>query len=250
MPGLSKDQIIELKELGFITHVVPSEELVDNTVVGLKIDKFITATAPSDSIEEAVTHIIPVESVKLSSWSVGLLFGTDGDGNEYAQTTDLYVVPTPANADIESVVWNNSDPTVVSMTDYNGGVLISPLTLGHSTISATVNGDKTGSCSINVIKPMILVKGLTLDKNTASADTSAADATVTLTATITPADATYPGVEWSSSVEGVTFQEVTPGDSSSVVVTIPMGTSGEVVITAKSVNVADITDTCTITATS
>lgn len=154
MAELSKDQIIELKELGFITHVVPSESLAGETVTGLKIDKFITATAPSDSIEEAVTHTIPVQSVKLSSWTVGLYLGEDGDGNQYHDTVDLYVIPTPADADIESVVWNNSDPTVASMTDYNGGVLINPIKLGHITITATVNGDKTASCSINVIAPL------------------------------------------------------------------------------------------------
>lgn len=248
MAELTKDQIIELKELGFITHVVPSEGLAGNTVTGLKIDKFITATAPSDSIEEAVTHIIPVESVKLSSWSVGLMFGVDGDGVEHADTTDLYVRVTPPDADIESVEWHNSDPTVVSLSDYNGGVLVTPLKLGSTTISATVNNDKTGSCSINVFAPPILVKGLTLDKHEASVDTSESDATVTLKATVTPANATYPGVDWSANVEGVTFQEVTPFDTSEVVVTIPAGTTGEVVILARSINVFEITDTCTITA--
>lgn len=89
---------------------------------------------------------------------------------------------------------------------------------------------------------------MTLDKNSESVQTGSGEATVTLKATVTPENATYPGVLWSADDENVTFTEVTPYDSSEVVVTIPQGTEGTITITARSVNVYEITDTCTITA--
>ena len=55
MAKLTKTQIDELKEKGFITQVIPSTSLVDNTVDQLKIKTLLTQCDPSADIEAAVT---------------------------------------------------------------------------------------------------------------------------------------------------------------------------------------------------
>ena len=58
MSKLTKNQIDELKERGFITQVIPSDSLADNTVDDLKIKELVTATDSSKNIESAV--FVPV----------------------------------------------------------------------------------------------------------------------------------------------------------------------------------------------
>ena len=57
MSTLSKTQIDELKNRGFITHVISSDDLVGDTVDGLKNKLVVTSTDKSSDIEEAITPL-------------------------------------------------------------------------------------------------------------------------------------------------------------------------------------------------
>ena len=70
---------------------------------------------------------------------------------------------------------------------------------GTATITATVGGVKA-TVAVTVLPPIVSVMGISLSKTSA---TIASGKTLTLTATITPSDATNKNVVWSSSKESV-----------------------------------------------
>lgn len=55
MAKLTADQVTELKTKGFITQVVASSELANNSVDELKIEKYITDVVSSEDIENALS---------------------------------------------------------------------------------------------------------------------------------------------------------------------------------------------------
>jgi uncharacterized protein YjdB len=148
MANLTKAQIDELKEKGFITQVVPSDDLASKTVDGLKIEEYITVTDPSTDIEADVTHEIPVESITLNETQIECQTG-DFD--------TLLATILPENATDQTVTWTCSDPNVVHI--YPGGESgdnhtcdYEPHTEGNATITATVS-DKSATCEITVYGP-------------------------------------------------------------------------------------------------
>ena len=126
-----------------------------------------------------------------------------------------------ASEDKHSVVWNTSDASVVAI-DENGTV--TALTAGTAIITATA-GDKQTTCVVTVKSEIVEVSGLTL--NQASA-TLIEGETLTLTATITPDNATDKTVTWSSSNNAIATVDV-----NGVVTAVAEGTA---VITATAGN--------------
>ena len=145
------------------------------------------------------------------------------------ETLTLTATVTPDDATDKSVVWTSSDETVATVTD---GV-VTAIKAGKVTITAA-NGDNTATCEITVNAKFISSTGLTLDKTTAEMTEGE---TLTLTATVTPDDATDKSVVWTSSDETV----ATVADG--VVTAIK---AGKVTITAAN---GDNTATCEISVT-
>ena len=156
---------------------------------------------------------------------------------EEGATVTLTATVTPGNATDKTVTWSTSNEAIATVS---GGV-VTGVKAGEVTITAKA-GDKSATCTVTVTAKQgtedpedpIAVEGITLDKTTATVEEGA---TVTLTATVTPDNATDKTVTWSTSNE--TIATVSDGVVTGV-------KAGEVTITAKA---GDKSATCTVTVT-
>ena len=156
---------------------------------------------------------------------------------EEGATVTLTATVTPGNATDKTVTWSTSNETIATVS---GGV-VTGVKAGEVTITAKA-GDKSATCTVTVTAKQstedpddpIAVEGITLDKTTATVEEGA---TVTLTATVTPENATDKTVTWSTSNEAIATV------SGGVVTGVK---AGEVTITAKA---GDKSATCTVTVT-
>ncbi|MCQ2137098.1 MAG: Ig-like domain-containing protein [Bacteroidales bacterium] len=121
------------------------------------------------------------------------------------ETTDIYVkegctaqakaVVYPARSDNKDIEWKSSD-NAVAKVDANG--LVTGVKAGDAVITVkTKDGSKEASCTVHVISRVasISIK--------ASSNEIPCGSSASLKATITPGNATFPGVKWTSSNENV-----------------------------------------------
>ena len=141
---------------------------------------------------------------------------TEGD------TETLTATVTPSNATDKSVTWTSSNTSVATVS---ADGVVTAKTSGTATITVmTTDGRKTATCAVTVKAKVINVTGVSLDQTSL---TLKEGDTRTLTATVTPSDATDKSVTWST--------------SNSSVATV----SASGVVTAKSSGTATITVTTT-----
>ena len=151
----------------------------------------ITATS-DDGGKTAICKVtilpkpIPVTDLLLNRSSIEL---TEGE-----QFT-IKVSIVPANASDPTILWSSSNPSVASVSDG----IISAEKAGEAVISAKC-GDIQRECSVKVKQRTIDVQSVSLDKTTLTLDEGESE---TLTATITPADASDKTVRWSSADENI-----------------------------------------------
>ena len=163
---------------------------------------------------------VAVESVTLDITSVTI---TEG------RTSKVVAMISPENATNKKILWTTSNSDVATVSEG----IITAVAPGSATIIAkSDDGGKKASCSVTVKAALIPVSGVTLDKTSTSLK---ADETVTLTATVSPDDATDKTVTWSTT--DATIATVDDG----VVTAKKVGTA---TITAKA---GDKTATCEIT---
>ena len=110
----------------------------------------------------------------------------------------LTATVTPSTATNKAVRWESSDTSVITV---NNGECTA-VGAGDATVTVTTEeGGFTATCTFHVEDPYIAVTGISLDKQS---ETVYVDADpVTLTATVTPANATDKTVIWTSSNEAV-----------------------------------------------
>jgi uncharacterized protein YjdB len=145
----------------------------------------ITAKAGDKSATCSVTvkkNIVAVESVTLDITSLILNEG---------ESITLIATVKPDNATDKTVTWT-SDKASVATVDANGKV--TAVGDGTATITAKA-GDKSATCTVMVMKTDIPVEGITLDKYHLELTEGE---TATITATVTPDNATNKTVTWSS----------------------------------------------------
>ena len=107
------------------------------------------------------------------------------------ETEILTATITPTNATDTSVSWESSNATIVTVT----GGKITALRVGSATITATANdGGETATCQVTVYP--IPVESVNLNENKITLHEGNV---FTLTATISPANATNTDVTWKSS---------------------------------------------------
>ena len=110
------------------------------------------------------------------------------------ETLALTATVLPADATDKSVTWYTSDASVATVSA-NG--VVTGISKGIATITvATVDGNKTATCVVTVTERLVPVTGITLDTIATTIDVGS---TVTLNATIIPADASNKNVIWTSS---------------------------------------------------
>ncbi|HJA94989.1 MAG TPA: Ig-like domain-containing protein [Firmicutes bacterium] len=160
---------------------------------------------------------VAVESVTLDQNTLSL---------EVGKTETLTATVTPDNATDKTVTWTTDDAEVATVE--NGTV--TAVAVGEAVITATA-GDKTATCSVTVTPAVVAADGITLNVSALSLEVGK---TGTLTATVTPDNATDKTVTWTT--DNAEVATVENGTVTAVAV-------GETVITAKA---GDKTATCSI----
>jgi len=137
-----------------------------------------------------VTNInIPVTSISVSPATVSVAPGS---------ATTLSVLIAPANATNKAVTWSSSVPAVATV---NASGVVTGVAPGSTVVTArTLDGGFTDSTVVTVTSINTPVTGLTL---TPAAISLAVGSTASLTAAVTPANATNKTVLWSSSAPTV-----------------------------------------------
>ena len=132
-----------------------------------------------------MTVYVRVSSVELNKETLSLI-----DNNSETLTADVL----PANASSPEVLWE-SDNTDVATVSQSG--LVTAVGVGTANITATADG-VFDTCEVTVSKKAVISVLL----SSSSEELMEGD-TLTLTAEVLPADATYPQITWSSSNTGV-----------------------------------------------
>ena len=192
---------------------------------------------------------VAVKSVTLDQTTLTKAVGDD------AVTLTATVDPTDASD--KTVTWKSSDASIAAV-DANGKVTFEAA--GTATITATAtNGtedtadDKTATCEVTISAKKVNVESVKLDQPTLTA--TVGDAAVTLTATVTPDDATDKTVKWTSNNESVAtvadgVVTFVAAGTATITATATNGTDDtaddktatcEVTISAKKVNVESVT---------
>lgn len=164
--------------------------VVNGKVTALKVGIANISVATADGGKTATcqvkvtAQVYPVTGVTLDRTSAEIV-----EGDELT----LNVTVSPANATNKDVSWTSSDNSVATVS----GGKVTALKAGNTKITVTTSdGGKTAVCDVTVIAREYPVTGVALDKT--SLEMEEGD-TVTLTATISPANATNKNVSWSSS---------------------------------------------------
>ena len=162
-----------------------------------------------------VAKIYPVESVSLDKTSVEL---TEGD------STTLTATVTPDNATNRSVTWTSSDESVATVTEGK----VTAVKAGSATVTVTTeDGGKTAICDVTVVAKIYSVESVSLDKTSVELIEGEV---ISLTATVTPDNATNRSVTWTSSDESVatvTEGKVTAVKAGTAVVTVTTEDGGK-----------------------
>ena len=154
----------------------------------------------------------------------------------YGESLTLKADVSPENATDKSVTWTSDEPSIATITNdgvvaiYDEGIVVFTVT--------TNDGEFTDSCTINIKKPetVIPVTSVSLNKTTLTLDKGDSE---TLTASVSPTDATNQAVTWSTSSDAVATV-----DSNGKVTAVGRG---EASITATSADNAAIKATCKVT---
>jgi uncharacterized protein YjdB len=150
-------------------------------------------------------NVIPVAGVSLNISSMTLNVG---------ETQTLTVTVTPSNASDKTVSWKSSDATI-AYVDSDGTVVA--ISAGTATITATV-GDMSAECIVTVVVPAASVS---LNKTELTIEKGKSE---TLTATVSPSDATDKTVTWQSSNNAIATVDqngrVTAVNAGSAVITV------------------------------
>lgn len=190
----------------------------------------VTVTCPEGSYaetfvkEKGIDYVIknvPAENVTVTPSDLTM-------DNETEEKITLTVTPSDFT---DKVVWESSDSDIVEV---DGTGRIKAQSPGNAIIKVSV-GEKSARCNVTVLQP---VKLISLKKNTLEME---ADQSKQLNVDIYPSNATNKQVQWSSSDENVAAV-----DAEGNVTSVGKGTA---IITVKTMDGSEISDTCTVTVT-
>lgn len=163
---------------GFGSDYVVIESNADSSVYA---SVYVTVTSSGGSTPT-------VSSVTVSPASLNLDLNGTTTGN-------LSATVNGTNNPSQAVSWSSSNTSVATVSA--SGVVTAKAT-GNATITATsqVDGTKSGTCTVTVSDSTVHVTGVTLNKNSTTITVGESE---TLTATVSPNNATNKSVNWSSS---------------------------------------------------
>ena len=203
-----EDNVVTIDSNGVITATGVGEDYIvieSNADSNVYASIYVTVTS-SGSSTPTVTSV----SVSPSSLSLDLN-GT--------KTSNLSATVNGTNNPSQSVTWSSSNTSVATVS--SNGVVTAKVT-GNATITATsqADGTKSGTCTVTVTDSTVHVTGVTLNKNSTSLTVGS---TETLTATVSPNNATNKNVTWSSSntsVATVSNGTITPVSAGNATITV------------------------------
>ena len=157
----------------------------DGEVTALAIGTTTITVSTDDSKHTAICSITVIKKADGISLDKNVLtLGVD-------ETESLTVIFEPADVTDKHVTWSSNEPTIAMVNDDGEVTALVP---GTATITVSTDGGKhTAICSVTVIKK---VTDVSLDKSVLTLEK---DETETLTATVSPDDATDKYVTWTSS---------------------------------------------------
>lgn len=196
--------------------------VVVNGKVTAKVEGTATITATADgksatcSVTVTKAENVPVEEVVLDISNLSLKVG---------ETQTLTATIKPTNSTVKEVNWSSSNEKVAVVV--NGKVTAKGE--GTATITATADG-KSASCSVTVAKAepeIIPVSGITLNSEKLELEVGE---TFTLTATVSPSNATEKTVVWNSESQITATVEDGLVTAKAVGETIISATAGDVTV--------------------
>jgi hypothetical protein len=228
---------------GQITQKLVSKEnealvpFVLNLYTGGSFDRVFTKPVEMKSVvvnnynvlpytEESVTPIADLQAAQLPAEM------STGDKGSFAVTG-----VTPQNATNQVIKYTSSDPNVITI-DAAGN--FECVAAGTATIKAEATDGSGKFVEQEITTKAVLATGITLSKTETIINYWSATPTETLTATVTPDNASNKNVTWSSDNEAVATVNATTGEITSVA-------PGTANITARTTDGTDLTKTCTVT---
>ena len=207
-PGEIPVESVKLSDLMVNLHIGESKTLTATIVPENATNKTLTWTSSNTSVATVSNGVIIAVSegtsiimataedvtamcavTVLANEVTGITLDITSASLKVNENITLTATVKPDNATDKTVTWTSSDESVATVSN---GVVISHK-IGKATITAKA-GDKTATCEITV--EATPVTSITLDQTSASLKVKE---TVTLTATVTPDDATDKTVTWTSS---------------------------------------------------
>lgn len=140
------------------------------------------------AIDKVMLYGIKATGVALDNSTI--TFTKNSEGFDKDPIT-LNATVSPANAALKNIEWSSSDEKVATV-DKNGKV--TPIAVGTATVTAKINDTVKATCEVNIGE----LKPTKVEIATVPTDVKGGDS-VTLTATVTPANALDKTVVWSSS---------------------------------------------------
>lgn len=184
-----KPSVVDTSELG----AIPVQITVVDKAMNTSSKKFtIEVLNPNDPHLKEVNDdgTISVTGLSLSSTRTSLVKGT---------SVKVEAIVKPAKATNKKVIWKTSNESVATV-DESG--TITGVNSGSATITATTeDGEKSSDIRVTVTNQKIEVTKIELDRTSDTVTTSYG--TITLTATVSPENATDPSVRWNSSKPNV-----------------------------------------------
>ncbi len=174
-----------------------------NTSVATVVDGVVTAVSNGTAVITVTTkdgsyNAVCVVTVAIPVSVTGVtLDKSSATLTAAGETITLTATVNPANANNSTVYWSTSNGSVAVVS--NG--VVTAVGNGTATITVTTeDGNKSATCEVTVAIP-VKATGIVLDKT--SATLTAIGATTTVTATVTPSNATDKSVRWISTDETV-----------------------------------------------
>ncbi len=150
---------------------------------------YLTDGGAAEKIGPAPINIVEDTGVSVSPATVTV---------KQAETAQVTATVTPSNATYKTVTWTSSNDAVATVS----GGTIKGVSVGTATITAKTHSGKTATVNVKVTKNDSIVDptGISISPSTL---TITAGETGSLTATVTPSNATDKSVTWKSSDESV-----------------------------------------------
>ncbi len=198
---------MEVEDKFTLTATITPDEATDKTVTWRSSDRAIATVSENGEVtaigagtaviyasssngltaECAVTVNPAYEEVISISLTNTELLMIEGD------STDLIAIIRPDNATDKSVTWTSSDESIVTV-DQNGNV--DAIKQGNAIVTATASNGVKAYCYVTVLPRIIAVESIAISDS--EIDLTVGDE-YTLTATISPDDATDKTITWKSS---------------------------------------------------